>query len=74
MMKHTEMGLYYVVYVPSRGHDVEMLKGPFGTSAEAYASLGTINLVERAGRYVENTRMKVVKVSVGIVHQPKETK
>jgi hypothetical protein len=73
-MKHTAMGLYYVVYVPSRGHSVEMLKGPFGTSAEAYDILGTMNLVERAGRYVENTRMKVVKVSVGIVHQLKETK
>ena len=74
MMKHTEMGLYYVVYVPSRGHDVEMLKGPFGTSVEAYHILGTMNLVERAGTYIENPRMKVVKVSVGIVEQPKETK
>ncbi len=77
MMKHTEMGLYYIVYVPSRGNKtagVEMLKGPFGTSAEAYHILGTMNLVERAGTYVENPRMKVVRVSVGIVEQSKETK
>ncbi len=67
MIKHTEMGLYYVVYAPSRAGSVEMLKGPFGTSAEAYHILGTMNLVERAGTYVENTRMKVVRVSVGIV-------
>lgn len=65
-MKPMEMSLYYVVYVPSRGRNVEMLKGPFGTHPEAYASLSTINLVERAGRYVKDTRMKVVMVSVGV--------
>jgi len=75
MLKHTEMGLYYVVYAPSSiAGSVEMLKGPFGTSAEAYHILGTMNLVERAGTYIENPRMKVVKVSVGIVEQPKESK
>ena len=62
-----EMSLYYVVYVPGRGRKIEMLKGPFGTSAEAYAHLRTLNLVERAGTYVENTKMKVVMTSVGIV-------
>ena len=62
-----EMSLYYVVYAPGRGRKTEMLKGPFGTSAEAYEYLRTINLVERAGTYVENSKMKVVMASVGIV-------
>ena len=62
-----EMQLYYVVYAPGRGRKIEMLKGPFSTSAEAYRILRTINLVERAGTYVENTKMKVVMASVGIV-------
>ena len=62
-----EMNLYYVIHVPGRGREIEMLKGPFGTSAEAYAHLRTINLVERAGTYVENTKMKVVMASVGII-------
>ena len=62
-----EMSLYYVIHVPGRGREIEMLKGPFGTSAEAYAHLRTINLVERAGTYVENTKMKVVMASVGII-------
>ena len=62
-----EMSLYYVVHAPGRGRKIEMLKGPFGHSADAYAYLRTINLVERAGTYVENSKMKVVMTSVGIV-------
>ena len=69
-----EMSLYYVVNAPGRGRKIEMLKGPFGHSADAYAYLRTINLVERAGTYVENTKMKVVVASVGIVEVEKETK
>ena len=62
-----EMSLYYVVNAPGRGRKIEMLKGPFSTSAEAYDYLRTVNLVERAGTYVENTKMKVVMASVGII-------
>ena len=69
-----EMNLYYVVFDAGRGRKIEMLKGPFGTSAEAYANIRVINLVERAGTYVENTKMKVVMASVGIVKVEKETR
>ena len=69
-----EMSLYYVVNALGRGRKIEMLKGPFSTSAEAYDYLRTVNLVERAGTYVENTKMKVVMAIVGIVEVEKETK